>query len=87
MRTPERRCCTVCPRRPVLTHHRPALTHHRLCSPLPRPHPQFIDGFKGLVVPSHLRPPAQAINWIPLTGDPEVDAAMQVGGRVGGKQN
>ncbi|PSC68967.1 hypothetical protein C2E20_7463 [Micractinium conductrix] len=48
--------------------------------PLPSPEgnlAKFIDGFKGLVVPSHLRPPAQAINWIPLTGDPEVDAAMQ----------
>lgn len=44
----------------------------------PRPPPlQFVDGFKGLVIPSHLRPPAQAINWIPLTGDKEVDAAMQ----------
>ncbi|KAL4421597.1 hypothetical protein ABPG75_010888 [Micractinium tetrahymenae] len=48
--------------------------------PLPSPEgnlSQFVDGFKGLVIPSHLRPPAQAINWIPLTGDPEVDTAMQ----------
>ena len=30
---------------------------------------QFMDSFKGLVVPSHLRPPAQAINWIVPTGD------------------
>ncbi|KAL4450201.1 hypothetical protein ABPG77_010870 [Micractinium sp. CCAP 211/92] len=48
--------------------------------PLPSPEgnlSQFVDGFKGLVIPSHLRPPAQAINWIPLTGDKEVDAAMQ----------
>jgi len=37
-----------------------------------------VDGFKSLVIPSHLRPPAQAINWIALSGDPAVDAAMQV---------
>jgi hypothetical protein len=43
---------------------------------------QFVDGFKSLVIPSHLRPPAQAINWVPLTGDAAVDAAMQVGENV-----
>lgn len=41
------------------------------------PCPQFVDGFKSLVIPSHLRPPAQAINWIALSGDPVVDATMQ----------
>lgn len=48
--------------------------------PLPSPDGNlavFLDGFKGLVIPSHLRPPAQAINWVPLTGDPEIDAAMK----------
>ena len=30
---------------------------------------QFMDSLKGLVVPAHLRPPAQVINWIVPTGD------------------
>jgi hypothetical protein len=52
-------------------------------APLPSPEGalgQFVDGFKSLVIPSHLRPPSQAINWIALSGDPAVDAAMQVSG-------
>ncbi|KAI3429707.1 hypothetical protein D9Q98_005792 [Chlorella vulgaris] len=49
---------------------------------LPLPSPEgslglFMDGFKSLVIPSHLRPPAQAINWVPLTGDEAVDEAMR----------
>ncbi|EFN59785.1 hypothetical protein CHLNCDRAFT_56574 [Chlorella variabilis] len=49
---------------------------------LPLPSPEgnlsvFVDGFKSLVIPSHLRPPAQAINWIPLTGDSAIDQAMR----------
>ena len=36
-----------------------------------------MDSFKGLTVPSHLRPPAAAVNWIELTGDSEVDARMK----------
>ena len=47
---------------------------------------QFVDGFKSLVIPSHLRPPAQAINWIPLTGDSAIDQAMRVGWKGAGGQ-
>ncbi len=36
-----------------------------------------MDNFKGLTVPSHLRRPAQAVNWVELTGDSEVDARMK----------
>ena len=36
-----------------------------------------MDNFKGLTVPSHLRGPAQAVNWVELTGDSEVDARMK----------
>ena len=54
-----------------------------LSSPLQHPPPlQFVDGFKSLVIPSHLRPPAQAINWIALSGDPAVDEAMQARARL-----
>ena len=38
---------------------------------------QFMDNFKALTVPAHLRPPAQAVNWVELTGDSEVDSRMQ----------
>ena len=36
-----------------------------------------MDNFKALIVPSHLRPPAGAINWVELTGDSAVDAKMK----------
>jgi hypothetical protein len=36
-----------------------------------------MDNFKGLTVPCHLRPPAQAVNWVELTEDSEVDARMR----------
>ena len=36
-----------------------------------------MDNFKALTVPSHLRPPAQAVNWVELTGDSEVDSRMK----------
>lgn len=44
-----------------------------------------MDIFKALTVPSHLRPPMAAVNWIPLSGEPELDMAMreQVGRGVG----
>ena len=48
--------------------------------PLPAPEGKlgvFMDNFKGLTVPSHLRPPAQAVNWVELTEDSEVDARMR----------
>jgi len=35
-----------------------------------------MDNFKGLTVPSHLRPPAQAINWVELVEDSDVNARM-----------
>lgn len=38
---------------------------------------QFMDNFKGLLVPSHLRPPAQAVNWVELSHDSEVDQRMR----------
>jgi hypothetical protein len=38
---------------------------------------QFMDNFKALTVPSHLRPPSQAVNWVELTGDSEVDSRMK----------
>lgn len=49
---------------------------------LPLPTPQgalgiFMDNFKSLMVPSHLRPPAAALNWIRLSGDSELDSKMQ----------
>eukprot|EP00887_Chlorella_sp_A99_P003983 scaffold11.g3983.t1 len=53
--------------------------------PLPSPTGKigvFMDVFKSLVVPSHLRPPAAAVNWAELSGDSEVTAAMQA--RLGG---
>ena len=36
-----------------------------------------MDNFKALTVPSHLRGPAQAVNWVELTGDSDVDSRMQ----------
>lgn len=36
-----------------------------------------MDNFKALTVPCHLRPPAQAVNWVELTEDSEVDARMK----------
>jgi hypothetical protein len=36
-----------------------------------------MDNFKALTVPSHLRPPSQAVNWVELTGDSEVDSRMK----------
>ncbi|KAH7615566.1 hypothetical protein Ndes2526B_g09687 [Nannochloris sp. 'desiccata'] len=48
--------------------------------PLPSPAGKlgvFMDNFKALTVPSHLRPPSQAVNWIELTGDSEVDSRMK----------
>jgi hypothetical protein len=39
--------------------------------------PQFVDGFKSLVVPAHLRPPEQSINWVPNLGDQELDRRMR----------
>ena len=36
-----------------------------------------MDVFKSLTVPSHLRPPTAAVNWIPLSGEPEMDMAMR----------
>lgn len=49
---------------------------------LPLPTPQgslgiFMDNFKSLLVPAHLRPPAAAVNWIRLTGDAEMDSRME----------
>lgn len=38
---------------------------------------QFMDNFKGLTVPSHVRPPAQAVNWVELVGDSEVQGRMK----------
>lgn len=62
-------------------------------APLPAPEGnlgRFVDGFKQLVIPAHLRPPAAAVNWIPLSGDPAVDGAMRrqvrQGGGGGGRQ-
>ena len=37
---------------------------------------QFMDNFKSLTVPSHLRPPAQAINWVPIVDDSVVNERM-----------
>jgi hypothetical protein len=48
--------------------------------PLPSPEGKlgvFMDTFKSLMVPSHLRPPAAAVNWVKLTGDSDVDAQLQ----------
>jgi hypothetical protein len=38
---------------------------------------QFVDALKSRLVPAHLRPPLGAINWIPPTGDTEVDKRMR----------
>ncbi|KFM27827.1 hypothetical protein F751_5934 [Auxenochlorella protothecoides] len=49
-------------------------------APLPSPTGkigEFMDIFKALTVPSHLRPPAAAVNWVPLSGDPALDMAMR----------
>lgn len=35
-----------------------------------------MDNFKALTVPSHLRPPSQAINWVQISEDSEVNARM-----------
>ena len=35
-----------------------------------------MDNFKGLTVPAHMRGPAQAVNWVELTEDSEVNARM-----------
>jgi hypothetical protein len=48
--------------------------------PLPGPAGRlgaFVDRFKELTVPAHMRPPAQALNWVELSGDSEVDACMR----------
>ena len=37
---------------------------------------QFVDALKSRLVPAHLRPPLGALNWIPPTGDSEVDGQM-----------
>lgn len=36
-----------------------------------------MDVFKALTVPSHMRPPAAAVNWVELSADPAVNQAMQ----------
>lgn len=36
-----------------------------------------MDVFKALAVPSHMRPPAAALNWVELSADPDVNQAMQ----------
>lgn len=35
-----------------------------------------MDNFKALTVPSHLRPPSQAINWIEMLDDTEINKRM-----------
>ena len=37
---------------------------------------QFVDALKSRLVPAHLRPPLGALNWIPPTGDSDVDGQM-----------
>eukprot|EP00889_Picochlorum_renovo_P004243 jgi/Picre1/31273/NNA_006627.t1 len=47
--------------------------------PLPSPSGSlgvFMDNFKGLTVPCHLRPPVQAINWVQLSPDSAVNENM-----------
>eukprot|EP00890_Picochlorum_soloecismus_P005506 jgi/Picsp_1/5957/NSC_03313-R1_hypothetical protein CHLNCDRAFT_56574 [Chlorella variabilis] len=47
--------------------------------PLPSPSGSlgvFMDNFKALTVPSHLRPPSQAINWIEMLDDTEINKRM-----------
>ena len=51
--------------------------------PLPSPAGSlgvFMDHFKGLTVPCHLRPPVQAINWVELSPDSAINENMA--GRV-----
>lgn len=36
-----------------------------------------MDNFKALMVPSHVRPPAQAVNWVALTKDTELNERMK----------
>ena len=47
--------------------------------PLPSPAGSlgvFMDNFKGLTVPCHLRPPVQAINWVDLSPDSAINKSM-----------
>ena len=56
--------------------------------PLPSPAGSlgvFMDHFKGLTVPCHLRPPVQAINWVELSPDTAIndDMAKRVADAIG----
>ena len=47
--------------------------------PLPSPAGSlgvFMDHFKGLTVPCHLRPPVQAVNWVELSPDTAINETM-----------
>lgn len=49
---------------------------------LPLPSPQgrigtFVDEFKALTLPAHLRSPASAVNWADLPSDPRIRAAIR----------
>jgi hypothetical protein len=47
--------------------------------PLPSPAGSlgvFMDHFKGLTVPCHLRPPVQAVNWVELSPDTAINDTM-----------
>ena len=49
--------------------------------PLPSPAGSlgvFMDHFKGLTVPCHLRPPVQAINWVELSPDTAINETMAI---------
>lgn len=78
-------CAGVCIARPWSPHPSPGQGTLIACRP-PTPFLccQFVDGIKSRLVPAHMRPPPMAINWIPPTGDTEVDSQMEVGLLEGG---